>query len=60
VARGGVEEIARQANLTPQQTSEGLSELLTDVVDHLTPDGQMPDLDQLTLSVENLRRRLGA
>jgi uncharacterized protein YidB (DUF937 family) len=58
--QGGVEEIARQANLTPQQTSEGLSELLPDVVDHLTPDGQMPDLDQLTLSVENLRRRLGA
>jgi len=58
--QGGVEEIARRAGLTPRQTSEGLSELLPEVVDHVTPDGQVPDLDQLTLSVENLRRRLGA
>jgi uncharacterized protein YidB (DUF937 family) len=58
--QGGLEEIARQAGLTPRQTSEGLSELLPEVVDHVTPDGQVPDLDQLTLSVENLRRRLGA
>ncbi|HSD55089.1 MAG TPA: YidB family protein [Burkholderiales bacterium] len=58
--QGGIEEIARQAGLTPQQTSEGLSELLPEVVDHVTPNGQVPDLDQLALSVENLRRRMGA
>jgi uncharacterized protein YidB (DUF937 family) len=56
----GVEEIAREAGLTPRETSDGLSELLPEVVDHLTPGGQAPDLDQLTLSVENLRRRMGA
>jgi len=55
----GIEEIARQSGLTPQQTSAGLSELLPEVVDHVTPGGQLPDLDQLTLSVENLRRRMG-
>jgi uncharacterized protein YidB (DUF937 family) len=58
--QGGIEEIARQAGLSPQQTSEGLSELLPAVVDHVTPKGQVPDLDQLALSVENLRRRMGA
>jgi uncharacterized protein YidB (DUF937 family) len=58
--QGGIEEIARQAGLTPQQTSEGLSELLPEVVDHVTPNGQVPDLDQLALSVENLSRRMRA
>jgi len=56
----GIGEIARHAGLTPRQTSEGLSALLPEVVDRVTPDGQVPDLDQLTMSVEGLRRRLGA
>lgn len=58
--QGGIEEIARQAGVTPQEASTGLSELLPEVVNQVTPDGQVPDLDQLALSVENLRRRIGA
>jgi uncharacterized protein YidB (DUF937 family) len=58
--RGGIDEIAREAGLTPQQTSEGLSELLPEVVDRFTPGGEVPDFDQLTESVDDLRRRLGA
>jgi len=58
--QGGIEEIARQAGVTPQEASTGLSGLLPDVVNQVTPDGQVPDLDQLALSVENLRRRMGA
>lgn len=58
--QGGIEEIARQAGVTPQEASTGLSELLPEVVNHVTPNGQVPDLDQLALSVENLRRRMGA
>jgi uncharacterized protein YidB (DUF937 family) len=58
--QGGIEEIARQAGVTPQEASTGLSELLPEVVNQVTPDGQVPDLDQLALSVENLRRRMGA
>jgi uncharacterized protein YidB (DUF937 family) len=58
--QGGLDEIANRAGLTPQQTSEGLSELLPEVVDRFTPDGQVPDLDQLSHSVESLRQRLGA
>ena len=57
--QGGIEEIARRAGLTPQQASSGLSQLLPEVVDHVTPGGQEPDFDQLTRSVDDLRRRFG-
>jgi uncharacterized protein YidB (DUF937 family) len=56
---GGIGAIARQAGLSPQETSEGLSELLPDVVNHVTPTGEVPDFDQLSRSVEDLRRRMG-
>lgn len=56
---GGLEQIARQANLTPQETSEGLSQLLPEVVDRVTPGGQEPDSDQLAQSVNDLLRRMG-
>jgi len=57
---GGVDEIARRAGVTPEEAGAGLSELLPEVVDRVTPNGQEPDLDQLTRSVDDLRRRLGA
>src|SRR5262250_230329 len=56
---GGLGAIARQANLSPEETSEGLSQLLPEVVDRVTPGGQEPDFDQLSRSVDDLRRRLG-
>ncbi len=59
-SQGGIDEIARRAGLTPRQTSEGLSQLLPEVVDRVTPGGDVPDMDQLTMSVDDLRRRLGA
>ena len=55
----GIDEIARRAGLTPQEASDGLSELLPEVVDRVTPDGQVPDADQLLQSVDDLGRRLG-
>jgi uncharacterized protein YidB (DUF937 family) len=33
--------------------------LLPEVVDRVTPDGEVPDLDRLTMSVDSLRQRLG-
>jgi uncharacterized protein YidB (DUF937 family) len=57
--QGGIEEIARRAGLSPEQASSGLSQLLPEVVDHVTPGGQEPDFDQLTRSVDNLRQRVG-
>jgi len=58
--QGGLDEIARHANLTPQETSEGLSQLLPELVDHVTPGGQEPNFDQLIRSVDGLRQRMGA
>jgi uncharacterized protein YidB (DUF937 family) len=58
--QGGLEAIARQANLTSQQTSDGLSQLLPEIVDRVTPSGQEPDFDQLSRSVDDLRGRMGA
>jgi len=58
--RGGLEDIARYTGLSEQETSEGLSQLLPEVVNRVTPDGRVPDLDQLTASVESLARSLRA
>ena len=52
--------IARQAGISEDEASRGLSDLLPEVVDRVTPDGRVPDLDQLTASVDALRHRLGA
>ena len=57
--RDGLSKIAAQAGLSEAETSAGLSELLPGVVDKLTPQGQMPDLDVLSQSVADLQRRLG-
>jgi uncharacterized protein YidB (DUF937 family) len=56
---GGLAEIARQAGVSEADASRGLSQLLPEVVDRVTPNGEMPDLDQLTASVNDLSRRLG-
>ena len=57
--QGGIAEIARRAGLSPQDTSRGLAEVLPEVIDHVTPDGQVPDGDKLLSSVDSLTRRLG-
>jgi uncharacterized protein YidB (DUF937 family) len=57
---GTLSQIAQQAGVTEEQASQGLSELLPEVVNHVTPGGTVPDLDSLTASVEALRQRLGA
>ena len=58
--KDGLEEIARRTNLTPQEASEGLSQLLPEVVDRVTPSGHEPDFDELIRSVDDLRMRMGA
>ncbi len=57
---GAVSEIARRAGLDEQETAQGLAQLLPEVVDHVTPSGNIPDEDSLTRSVEELIRRSGA
>ena len=55
--RQGVEEIARHVGASEADTRRALSELLPEVVDRVTPQGQVPDLDALSHSVDELTRR---
>ena len=57
--RDGLARIASQAGLSEQQASAGLTEVFPEVVDRLTPQGEVPDLDALSASVGDLQRRLG-
>lgn len=54
-----ISRIARQAGLSESEASHGLSELLPEVVDKLTPGGELPDFAQLSASVDALRQRIG-
>jgi uncharacterized protein YidB (DUF937 family) len=56
---GGVAAIARQAGVSEADASQGLSALLPEVVDRVTPGGEVPDLDSLAASVGDLSRQLG-
>ena len=58
--QGGLAEIARRAGLSESDTSRGLAQLMPEVVNHVTPNGQMPLGDDLLASVDALARRLGA
>jgi len=57
--KDGLESIARQAGISPDAASHGLSQLLPEVVDRMTPGGAVPDPDDLTKSVDDFARRLG-
>ncbi|MCZ7562579.1 MAG: YidB family protein [Burkholderiales bacterium] len=51
-------QIAARAGLSERETSEGLSQLLPEVVDKVTPDGRVPDFDALVASVSDMARRM--
>ena len=57
--RGGLAEIARRAGVSEAEASRGLSDLLPEVVDRVTPEGRVPDMDALTASVDAMTRRVG-
>ena len=57
--REGLEQISQQAGITSDEASLGLSELLPEVVDRITPEGKVPDADALANSVDDFVRRLG-
>lgn len=47
-------QIASQAGVSVEEARAGLSELLPQVVDNFTPQGELPDLDRLTSSIDQL------
>ena len=55
----GLEQLSRQAGISPDEASRGLSALLPEVVDRMMPDGTVPDADALAKSVDDFVRRLG-
>jgi uncharacterized protein YidB (DUF937 family) len=57
--RDGLEQISQRAGVSEEDAARGLSQLLPEVVDHMTPDGGMPDDDALANSVDQFARRLG-
>ena len=59
LGRDVLASLARRAGVDERQAAAGVSEMLPDVVDKLTPQGEVPDLDALGVSVGELRRRLG-
>jgi uncharacterized protein YidB (DUF937 family) len=48
---GALDEIARRSGLSTTEASQGLAQLLPEVVDRVTPDGTLPDDDSLQASV---------
>ena len=57
--RDGLAQISRQAGVSEDEATRGLAELLPEVVDHVTPDGSVPDGEALTNGVNDLARRFG-
>jgi uncharacterized protein YidB (DUF937 family) len=55
----GLEQISRQAGISQDEASRGLSQLLPEVVDRMTPDGNVPDDGTLANSVDDFARRFG-
>lgn len=56
----GLAAIARQAGLSERETTAGLAQLLPEIIDRATPQGQVPDEEQLAGTLQDLMRRLGA
>jgi uncharacterized protein YidB (DUF937 family) len=59
LGRDGIAQIARQAGVSEAEASQGLSTLLPEVVNHVTPGGEVPNVDSLMASMSDLSRRFG-
>lgn len=53
-----VQAIAAKAGISPDEAKAGLAQILPQVVDHLTPNGQVPQGDLMSQGMERLKGRL--
>jgi uncharacterized protein YidB (DUF937 family) len=53
-----VAQIARQAGVEPEHAATGLAQLLPQIIDKLTPDGQVPQDDMLEQGMALLKGKL--
>ena len=51
--------IASQAGISEDEARHGLSQLIPEVVDHLTPNGQVPPENELLASIDRFASRMG-
>ena len=56
---GKLQEIAAQLGISPEQASGSLAEVLPKAVDHLTPDGQLPEGGDLLSEGMDLLKKSG-
>jgi uncharacterized protein YidB (DUF937 family) len=56
--RDQLSQVARRVGLSEDDTSRGLAQLLPEMVDRMTPRGEVPDDDALDASFDDLARRL--
>jgi uncharacterized protein YidB (DUF937 family) len=54
-----IQDISRQTGLSPQETTERLAQVLPNVVDKLTPHGQVPEPGVLQQGISFLKNSLG-
>ena len=53
-----IEQIAQQAGIEPEHASTGLAQLLPQIIDKLTPNGQMPQDELLQQGLSFLKNKL--
>ena len=53
-----VEAIAAKAGISPEAAKSGLAQYLPQIVDHLTPNGEMPQGDLMSKGMEILKGKL--
>lgn len=54
-----VQDLARQHGMSPDAVAKALTQLLPGVIDHLTPNGQLPQGGGLSAGLSALRSTLG-
>jgi len=57
---GQVAELARKAGIDPSVASQELASILPQIVDKLTPNGQMPSNDLVHQALSMLKGKIGA
>lgn len=58
LGKEAIGKVAQQTGMEPEHVSAGLAQLLPQVVDKLTPNGQVPDNDMLKQGLALLQGRL--
>lgn len=55
-----IAQIAQQAGVNTDDARHGLSELLPSMVDHFTPQGEMPSFEHMSSSVDDFIKRMNS